>query len=44
MTVTITAPVVRKTEEGFRQRWKLNWAKSKKKMLKLIGNREKWKQ
>ena len=39
----MTPPILwlyRRTEEGCRQRWRLNWAKSKRRMLKLIGNRE----
>ena len=35
--------VARRTEEGCRPRWRLNWIKSKRRMLRLIGNREKYK-
>ena len=33
----------RRTEEGWRQMWRENWVKSKRRMLKLIGNRENYK-
>ena len=43
VTLPTHALVVRRTEEGCRQRWRLNWTKSKRRMLRLIGNREKYK-